>query len=73
MKKLQLIDYALIVGVTAIIGLMAVIVARPAPPCVETLDVTQGQNFNQPILTKHNCINGEVPTNWRNFEPKSGN
>lgn len=44
-----------------------VIVTRPTPPCTESLDVTKGQNFNQPILTEHNCSAGQIPINSKNF------
>lgn len=70
MKKLQAIDYILIVEVALMLIGLVYIVSRPAPACIESLDVTKGQNFNQPILTKHNCTDGQVPTNWRAFEPK---
>lgn len=69
MHKLKLIDYLLIAGIIAIVVLLAIGIARPTP-CVETLDVTKGKNFNQPILTEHNCKAGELPTNWQDFEPK---
>jgi hypothetical protein len=71
MKRLQLIDYILIVEGVVLVIFLGIIIARPAPPCIESLDVTRGQNFNQPILTLHNCQSGEVPTNWRDFEPRN--
>lgn len=70
MRKLKLIDYVLILEGIVLILLLGFIVFRPSPPCTESLDVTPGKNFNQPILTLHNCEPGEVPTNWRDFEPK---
>lgn len=70
MKKLHLIDYILIVEGIVLVVFIGMIIARPPAPCTESLDVTKGQNFDQPILTMHNCYAGQVPTNWRDFEAK---
>jgi hypothetical protein len=70
MKKLQLIDYILIVEGIALVLMLGYVFTRPPAKCIESLDVTKGQNFNQPILTMHNCYAGQVPTNWRDFEAK---
>lgn len=71
MKKLQVIDYILIIEGIALTVMLVAFIAKPGRPCYESLDVTKGQNFNQPILTEHNCVAGQVPTNWRDFEPKA--
>jgi hypothetical protein len=70
MKKLHLIDYILIIEGIALVVFLGMIITHSTAPCNESLDVTKGQNFDQPILTKHNCTDGEIPTNWRNFEAK---
>ena len=67
---MKTIDYILIAEGVLLAILAGIIIARPAPACYESLDVTKGQNFNQPILTEHNCKAGELPSNWQNFEAK---
>ena len=66
----------LIVEAIIIVVGLGYIITRPAPPCTESLDYYPNfpdhGNFGQPILTKHNCTEGQIPVNWRDFEPKGG-
>lgn len=70
----KLINAVLVVEAILIVVLLAFIVTRPPEPCYESLDIHKeippSGNFGQPILTKHNCKEGEIPTNWRDFTPK---
>jgi hypothetical protein len=74
MKRLQAIDYILIIEGVVLAIMLVALVTRPTPPCYESLDqypnLPDHGNFGQPILTEHNCVAGQVPTNWRDFEPK---
>ena len=74
MKRLELVDIILIVEIFLIIIGLVIIITRPAQACYESLDkypnLPPNGNFGQPILTKHNCSEGEIPSNWRDFTPK---
>lgn len=68
MKKVTII----IASILALIGFVWILQPQP---CTESLDyypnLPDHGNFGQPILTQHNCSAGEVPINWRDFEPSN--
>lgn len=66
-------NIVIVIVVAVMIAEFGFIASRPHP-CIVSLDyypnLPDHGNFGQPILTKHDCQQGQIPTNIRDYLPK---